>query len=296
MKILVSGASGLVGSALLSRLKDGDHEAIRLVRRPAADGEVSWDPQAGVLDGSALAGCEAVVHLAGENIASGRWTASRKARIESSRVRGTRLLAETLAALERPPAVVIAASAVGFYGERGDELVDESTPPGEGFLAGVCVRWEAATAAAREAGIRVVSLRIGVVLDTRGGALERMLLPFRLGLGGVVGSGRQWMSWITLEDLVGSILHLLEADHDGPLNAVAPAPVRQRELTKALGRALGRPTLFPLPAWAARLALGEMAEELLLASTRVDGQLLQDLGYTHRHPELDGALEHLLAG
>lgn len=295
MKVLLSGASGLVGSALLPRLREDGHEPVRLVRRRASEGELSWDPEKGVLDGAALVGCDAAVHLAGENIASGRWTAARKERIETSRTRGTRLLAETLASLPRPPAVLVSASAIGFYGDRGDELVDEGSPPGEGFLAGVCRRWEAATAAAREAEIRVVSLRIGVVLDPRGGALGRMLPAFRLGLGGPVGDGRQWMSWITLADLVGSILHLLKSPYDGPVNVVAPAPVRQRELAAALGRTLRRPTIFPLPAWAARFALGEMADELLLASTRVDGQLLQKLGYAHRHAELHAALRHLLS-
>ncbi len=297
MKIAVSGASGLVGSALVAALTADGHDVARLVRSASsgAPDQIFWDPAKGVLDGAALDGCGAVIHLAGESIAAGRWNEARKSRILTSRTRGTRLIAENLAALEEPPATLVAASAIGFYGDRGDEVLDESSGPGEGFLADVCVRWEAAAEAARERGVRVVNLRIGMVLDRHGGALERMLTPFRLGLGGPVGNGRQWVSWITTDDLVGTVRHALAtASLAGPVNATAPHPVPQGELAKALGRVLSRPAVAPLPAFAVRLLFGEMGDELLLASTRVDSRRLRDSGYTFRRPKLTGALEHLL--
>jgi uncharacterized protein (TIGR01777 family) len=268
------------------------HAITRLVRRPSADpAEVSWDPSAGTVDAAGLEGLDAVVHLAGENIASGRWTAARKERIRASRVGGTKLLCDTLAGLEAPPAVVVAASAIGVYGDRGDEVLDETSPPGTGFFPEVGQAWEAATSSAERAGIRVVQLRIGVVLSGRGGALSRMLPPFRLGLGGRLGSGTQFMSWIALDDLVAAIrFAILTPSLSGPVNATAPEAVTNAELTRSLGRVLGRPTLFPVPAFALRTLVGELADEALLASARVRPRKLEEAGFQFRHPDLEGAL------
>lgn len=297
MKVLVTGASGLVGSALVPFLTTGGHRVTRLVRsqpRPGA-AEIHWDPAAGVQDLSSLAGMEAVVHLAGENIASGRWTAARKARIRDSRVLGTRTLCETLAQLSQPPQVLVSASAIGYYGDRAAEPLWENSAFGTDFLAEVCRVWEEATQPAVQKGMRVVLLRIGIVLSPTDGALAKMLFPFKLGLGGIVGSGKQYMSWIALDDVCGAIAHALVTDTlQGPVNAVAPYPVTNREFTRTLGRVLGRPTVFPVPAFAARLAFGEMADALLLASTRVEPKRLLATQYSFRYPELDGALRHLL--
>lgn len=295
LHVAVTGSHGLVGSSLVALLEGGGHRVTRLVRGQAAEGEIAWDPLAGQLDPGALAGVDAVVHLAGENIASGRWTAERKQRILESRVAGTQTISRAMAAAEPRPRVLVSASAIGYYGDRGDELLDETSPPGDGFLADVVQQWEAATGPAAEAGIRVVPLRFGMILSPRGGALAKMLTPFRLGAGGVVGSGRQYWSWITLDDATGAILHALMHDElSGPTNAVSPNPVTNREFTRLLGRVLRRPTVFPMPAFAARLALGEMADELLLASARVVPKKLLDSGYSFRHPQLEPALRHLL--
>ena len=295
MKILVTGATGLVGGALVQLLTGGGHHVVRLGRTAPGAGDVRWDPEGGVLDAGALEGLDGVVHLAGENIASGRWTEARKRRIKESRVNGTRLLAETLAGLERPPRVLVSASAVGFYGDRGDEDLTEASPAGAGFLADVCREWESATEAAQGKGIRVVHARLGVVLSTDGGALAKMLTPFKLGAGGIIGNGRQYMSWITLGDTVGALAHLLAADAAaGPVNVVAPPAVTNHEFTKTLGRVLRRPTLFPLPGFAARLAFGEMADALLLASTRVRPAALQESGYAFRHGSLEEGLRHVI--
>jgi uncharacterized protein (TIGR01777 family) len=238
---------------------------------------------------------DAVVHLAGANIAAGRWTAEQKARIRDSRVNSTRLLSETFAKLAQPPKVFVCASATGFYGDRGADIMTEDSPAGSGFLAEVCEAWEAATQPARNAGIRTVMLRFGMILSSAGGALAKMLLPFKLGVGGVIGSGDQYWSWIGLDDVVGAIHHALVNDTlEGAVNTVAPQPATNREFTKSLGKILGRPTIFPLPGFAARLALGEMADELLLASTRVEPAKLAASGYAFRHPELEGALRHYL--
>ena len=280
MKILVTGASGLVGSALIPLLAGGGHEVARLGRSAPGAGDIRWDPNAAVLEASALEGFDGVIHLAGENIASGRWNAARKRRIKESRVLGTLLLAERLAGLERPPRVLVSASAVGFYGDRGDEELTEESPAGSGFLSEVCREWEAATEAAAGKGIRVVHARLGVVLSQDGGALAKMLTPFKLGAGGIVGNGRQYMSWITLDDTAAALAHLLATETvSGPVNLVAPAPVTNREFTKTLGRVLRRPTLFPLPGFVARVVFGEMADALLLASTRVKPVNLLGSGY-----------------
>jgi hypothetical protein len=296
MQVLVTGSTGLVGSSLIPRLVEGGHHVTRLVRRAAgATDEIRWDPEAGVLDAAPLEGIGAVVHLAGESIAAGRWTQARKARIRDSRVKGTRLLSETLAGLDRPPKVLVSASAIGCYGDRGDEWLDESSPRGAGFLADVCREWEDAAQAAAERNIRVVLTRFGIILSPRGGALAKMLTPFRLGLGGCVGNGRQYYSWISLDDAVGAIRHALDKELlNGAVNVVAPNPVTNREFTKTLGRVLRRPTLFPMPAPVARLAFGEMADALLLASSRVKPARLLDSGYTFAHPTLEEALGDLL--
>jgi hypothetical protein len=298
-RLAVSGASGLVGSALTARLAREGHRVHRLVRGEAAGtGEdIAWDPERGRLDPGGLRGVDAVVHLAGASVAGGRWTSARKALIRDSRIAGTRLLAETLGRLAPPPRVLVSASAIGYYGDRGDEPLTEAAPPGEGFLAEVCQAWEAATGAARDAGIRVVCLRIGMVLAARGGALGRMLLPFRLGLGGVVGSGRQYVSWIALTDLVAAIRHAIRAETlVGPVNAVAPGAVTNREFTETLGRVLGRPTLAPLPAPVVHLLFGEMGRALLLASARVVPERLRESAFAFAHPDLEGALRAELGG
>ena len=295
MKILVTGATGLVGSALIPLLAGGGHEVARLGRSAPGASEIRWDPDAGALEASALEGFDGVIHLAGENIAAGRWNAARKRRIKESRVRGTLLLAETLAGLERPPRVLVSASAIGFYGDRGDEDLTEESPAGSGFLSEVCREWEAATEAAAAKGIRVVHARLGVVLSRDGGALAKMLTPFKLGAGGIVGNGRQYVSWITLDDTVAALAHLLATETvSGPVNLVAPAPVTNREFTKTLGRVLRRPTVFPLPGFVARVVFGEMADELLLGSTRVKPVNLLDSGYVFRHGSLEEGLRHVL--
>ncbi len=301
MKVLISGSTGLVGSALVEALQTDGHEVVRLVRREPEqprEATVGWDPAAGAIDSETLAATgrlDAVVHLAGESIAGGRWTAARKARIRDSRVDGTGLLARSLAELADPPRVLVSASAIGWYGDRGEEWMDESQPPGSSFLCGVCRDWEAAAEPARTAGIRVVHPRIGVVLSSRGGALQKMLLPFKLGLGGRVGSGAQHWSWITIDDVVAAIRHAIANDNvEGPVNTVAPTPATNAEFTTALGRVLGRPTILPMPAFAARLLLGEMADELLLSSTRVRPGVLDDTGFAFAYPNLEKALRHVL--
>jgi uncharacterized protein (TIGR01777 family) len=294
MHIAVTGASGLVGTALVPMLTMGGDQVTRLVRRQAGAGEAPWDP-AGTFDATPLAGIDAVVHLAGENIAAARWSTKVKGRIRTSRVQGTHVLCKALAQMPTPPKMLIAASAIGFYGDRGDETLTEASAVGTGFLAEVVRDWEAAAQPARDAGIRVVNLRIGVILSPKGGALAKMLLPFKLGAGGRVGSGQQYWSWISIDDVAGTIQHALKADSlSGPVNAVAPNPVTNAEFTKTLGRVLNRPTIVPMPAFAARLALGEMADELLLSSTRVMPDMLNRSGYDFRQPTLEPALRHLL--
>lgn len=257
--------------------------------------EIVWDPPNRQIDVGGFVGVDGVVHLAGENIAEGRWTTAKKGRIRDSRIEGTRLLAETLSSLDQPPSVLVSASAIGYYGDRGSATVTEESPSGSGYLADVCRDWEAATESARESGIRVVQLRIGVVLSRHGGALAKMLTPFKLGLGGVIGSGEQYMSWIEIDDLIRAIeFSLATSSLQGPVNAVAPGAVTNREFTKTLGRILKRPTLFPMPAVAARLALGEMADHLLLTGARVEPKRLIKSGFQFQFPGLQDALCHVV--
>ncbi len=296
-RIAITGASGLIGRALSPFLTTGGHTVYPVVRRAPREGEIGWDPAAGRLDAAALEGCDAVVHLAGENVGGGRWTAARRRRIRESRQRGTALLAGTIATLQRPPRVLVSAAAIGIYGTRGDEQLSESSalaPPGH-FLADVCREWEAATEPARRAGVRVALPRFGAVLSPAGGALRKMLPFFRAGLGGPVGGGRQWMSWISLDDAIGAVHHALFTDElAGPFNAVAPAPVTNAEFTETLGRVLARPALLPVPAAALRLMFGEMAQETILASARVLPDRLPASGYQFRHATLESALRFQL--
>ncbi len=294
MTVAISGASGLVGRALAASLTAQGHCVLPLVRRTPAAGEVRWNPAEGDALPDGLV-ADAVVHLAGENIGGGRWTAARKQRIRDSRVDGTRRLATALAELPTPPQTLIVASAVGIYGDRGDAWADEDSRPGTGFLAEVCQAWEAAAAPASAAGIRVVHVRIGVVMSPDGGALPRLLLPFRLGLGGPVGSGAQFVSWIALDDLVAVFGFLLSRpDLSGPVNAVAPHPVTSAEQAKILGGVLRRPAVLPLPAVAVKLVMGELGEALLLAGARVRPGVLTDAGFSFQHPDLEGALRSML--
>jgi len=298
MNIVVSGSTGLVGSALIPVLTTGGHNVSRLVRSRSNDRskqQISWDPNANFVDAAGLEGVDAVIHLAGDPIASSRWNEAKKARIRDSRVRGTRLLCETLGHLQNPPKTLICASATGFYGSRGDEVLAESSSNGTGFLAEVCRDWEAAAEPARKRGIRVVHLRTGVVLTPAGGALAKMLLPFKMGAGGIIGDGRQYMSCIAIDDLVAAIVYLLVTPTiAGPVNAVCPHPVTNAEFTQTLGKVLGRPTVFPMPAFAARLAFGEMAQELLLASQRVIPTRLSESGFRFCCPDIESALRHVL--
>jgi uncharacterized protein (TIGR01777 family) len=296
LRIAISGASGLIGNALRAFLSTGGHEVVPLVRAwPAGEGAIYWDPDRGAIDAAALEGFDAVVHLAGENVGA-RWTDERKQRIRDSRVKGTRLVAETLARLERPPRVLVSASAIGLYGDHeSDRLIDEEAPAGDGFLAEVCRAWEGAAQAAARRDIRVVHPRLGVVLTPAGGALERLLPIFAAGLGGRVGSGRQGMSWIALDDVLYAIYRLITDESiTGPVNVVAPQPVTNAELTHTLGAVLGRPTALPLPASAVTLGFGEMGRSVLLGGALVVPRRLLDAGHAFAHPSLEGALRHLL--
>ncbi|MBI4597046.1 MAG: TIGR01777 family protein [Candidatus Omnitrophica bacterium] len=278
MKIAVSGSTGFIGSALIPSLAAEGHTVVRVPRSPEVSG---------------FEGVEGAIHLAGEPII-GRWSEQKKQRIRDSRAHGTRRLSEALAHLSQPPKVLVTASAIGFYGDRGEEILEEHSTQGSGFLAEVCRQWEAAADPARRRGIRVVHVRIGVVLSPVGGALKLMLPPFQCGLGGVLGSGRQYMSWIALDDILGGMLHALTRETlQGPVNLVAPNPVTNREFTKTLGRVLSRPTIVPVPSFALRVLMGQMAEEVLLSSARVRPARLLDTGYVFRYPTLEPALRHL---
>jgi uncharacterized protein (TIGR01777 family) len=295
MNVLITGASGLVGSALIPSLSQQGHTCQAVLRHANAEKPLTWDLRAKTMNLGENPRFDAVVHLAGEPIAAGRWNAQKKARIRESRVQGTHLLAETLAGLEHKPEVLVCASAIGFYGHRGDQVLDESSAAGQGFLAEVCQAWEHAAQPARDAGIRVIHARLGVVLSKQGGALASMITPFRLGLGGTMGSGHQYMSWIALDDVVTVLQYLLsDPSLTGPVNLVAPSPVTNRQFTKALGRVLCRPTFIPMPACAARILLGELADELLLASTRVAPQKLVDAGFEFQFTELKSTLDAIL--
>lgn len=296
MKIVIAGASGLIGSALVRVLRTAGHEVHRLVRHAAAlaPDEITWNPAAGELDAHALDGTDAIINLAGENIGR-RWTPARRERILRSRVDATRTLVGAIAAATPRPAVLLNASAAGFYGDRGDEVLTEASAIGRGFLPEVCLAWETHAQAAASFGVRTALLRFGMVLAPDGGALPKMLPLFRAGLGGRLGDGQQWMSWISIDDVVGVTRHVLaEARCAGPINVVAPVPVRNADFTAELGRALRRPTLLPAPAWALRLAFDGMADEALLASTRVLPQRLMETGYVFRHSTLDAALRAVL--
>lgn len=296
MKILISGSHGLVGTALIKSLETEGHEISRLVRHyPNSEAEIEWSPDRYSIQLARIEGFDAVVNLAGESIAEGRWTDEKKRRIRESRVKGTKLLGDALANLTSRPKTFICASAIGYYGNRGDETLTETSAPGDDFLAEVCVEWEKATALATEKGIRVVNTRFGVILDANGGALAKMLPPFRMGIGGKIGSGKQWMSWIALDDVVGALKFALANETlKGPVNFVAPNPVTNAEFTKTLGKVLSRPTLFPIPAFGVRLAFGEMADALLLSSQRVEPQRLKTTGYEFQYSQLQTALSHAL--
>jgi uncharacterized protein (TIGR01777 family) len=292
-KILVSGSSGLIGAALVPALQSNGYEVVRLVRGASASGRVGWDP-ARPLAPESVSGFEVIIHLAGESIV-GRWTEAKKRRIRESRVQGTRALAAALAKAPQPPRLLISASAIGYYGNRGEETLREDSSSGDGFLPEVCREWEAAAEPASKAGIRAVQMRFGVVLSALGGALQKMLLTFRMGVGGKVGNGRQWMSWIAIDDLVGAIQHVIKTDTlRGPVNGVGPGPVRNAEFTKTLASVLSRPAIFPMPGFAARFAFGQMADELLLASQRVEPAKLMASGYVFQKPDLSTALEDIL--
>ena len=298
MKIAIAGATGFIGSALVTRLGTSGHRVVRLRRRGAdpSRGDVTWDPAKGVLDPAALDGVQAVVNLAGEPVAE-RWTAERKRRIKSSRIEATTLLAKTLVGLARPPRVLVNASAIGIYGDRGDEVLDETSETGTGFLADVAKSWESSAAPVVERGIRTVFTRFGIVLSAAGGALEKMLPPFKLGAGGRLGSGRQWMSWVTLDDVLAAIDFAITSDLvSGPVNVVAPNPVTNAEFTHDLGHALHRPAVATVPGFALRLAYGEMGEAVLLASQRVVPRALERAGFVFKHALLPDALKQIPLG
>ena len=297
MKVAVTGSTGLIGSALVQDIAQRGHEVLRLVRKEGAlaQGEVAWNPDAGKINVQGLQGVDMVVHLAGEDVANGKWNDAKKLRIRNSRVNGTALLCKALASMRPRPKVLVSASAVGYYGNRGSDWLTETSPPGEGFLANVCRDWEAATGVAAQARIRVVNLRFGVVLSTQGGALGRMLPYFKAGLGGVMGSGRQYVSWVTLEDTVAAILHVMSYRMlNGPVNVTSPEPLTNYRFTKTLGAVLALPVILPLPGPLLRLLVGEMAQEVLLASARVRPAKLMEAGFNFRYPLLENALKNLL--
>ncbi len=295
MIVAVTGTSGLIGSSLVSFLSKKDITVSKIFHENPTDNEISWRPEYGGWDSAFTDGIDGIVHLAGENIATGKWTKEKKEKIRSSRIEGTKRLCEHVLKLPTPPSVFVCASAVGFYGDRDAEILNEDSSRGSGFLSDVCIDWEEATKEVSMAGIRVVNLRFGMVLSNAGGALAKMLTPFKMGMGGKISSGKQYMSWVAIDDVTGAIYHALITDSlKGPVNVTSPNPITNREFTKTLGRVLKRPTIMPMPAIGARLAFGEMANELLLASTRVEPKKLLDVGYHFQYPELEDALKHIL--
>jgi len=298
LRVLISGSSGLIGSALVKSLRERGETVVRLVRSEGITNEphVVWDPQAGKVDPDDLEGFDAAIHLAGSSVAEGRWTAARKAEIRSSRVLSTLLLCDEFTAIESPPKVLLCASAIGYYGDRGEELLVEESGAGRGFLSHLCKCWEGATSPAIQRGIRVVNLRFGLVLSPNGGALRKMLGPFQMGLGGVLGSGDQYMSWVTIDDAVGGIEFAFDNEEiSGPVNLVSPGAVTNREFTRALAHALSRPAFFRVPGRLARIVFGEAADELLLSSARVCPKRLMEAGFSFSHSELEPALRQMLA-
>ncbi len=295
MKIAIAGASGLIGAALIPELEAERHQIVRLVRSSPRADEIEWHPNQDSIDPAKLEGFDVIINLAGENVGEGRWTDEKKRKIHDSRVNGTHLLSEAITKLPKKPRAFLCASATGIYGDRGDEVLDEQSESGGGFLAGVCREWEMATEPAQRAGVRVVNFRFGPVLARGGGMLDKMLTPFKMGVGGKIGSGKQFISWVALDDVVGAIkLALNDESIRGPLNVVSPKPVTNEQFTRALGEVLSRPTVMAVPAFAARLAFGEMADEMLLVSQRVVPKKLQAAGFTFQFPQLDQTLQHYL--
>ena len=295
MKIVISGASGLIGTQLVTTLKSSGHEVVQLVRRTAGAGQIMWDPKSGKLDPASLEGCDAVIHLSGAGIGDKRWSDSYRKEILDSRTETTSLLANTIASLQRKPSVFLSGSAIGIYGARGDEQLTETSAHGTGFLADVCKQWEAAAKPAIDAGVRTVFLRTGIVLSPKGGALKKLLPLFRLGVGGKFGNGKQWQSWISMDDEVASIIHLLTANVSGAVNLTAPQPVTNAEFTKVLARVVKRPAIVPVPTFAPKILLGgELADALLFTGQRVMPQALTASGYVFKHSTLESALRSLL--
>ncbi len=295
MQVAVTGSSGLIGSSLVSFLSEKSVTVSKILRENPKDNEISWKPEGGDWDSAFDKGIDGIVHLAGENIASGKWTKKKKEKIRNSRIEGTKRLCELILKLPTPPSVLVCASAIGYYGDRGVEFLNEGSSRGSGFLPDVCLGWEEATESVSKAGVRVVNVRFGIVLSKDGGALAKMLTPFKMGMGGKVGSGTQYMSWVAMDDITGAIYHTLVTDSlKGPVNVTAPNPVTNKEFTNTLGEVLKRPAVVPMPAFAARLVFGEMAKDLLLASTKVAPKRLADSGYEFQYPKLEDALKHIL--
>ena len=295
MKVAVTGSSGLIGSSLVSYLSKKDIVVSKILRENTKDDDISWKPEDGDWNSAFTGGVDGIVHLAGESVASGKWTRKKKEKIRNSRIEGTKRLCEHILKLPTPPSVLVCASAIGYYGNRGVEFLNEGSPRGSGFLSDVCLGWEEAAESVSKAGIRVVNVRFGIVLSKDGGALAKMMTPFKIGMGGKIGSGTQYMSWVAMDDVTGAIYHTLITESlKGPVNVTAPNPVTNKEFTNTLGEVLKRPAVVPIPAFAAKLAFGEMANDLLLASTKVAPKRLSDSGYKFQYPELENALKHVL--
>ena len=295
MKVAVTGSSGLIGSSLVSFLSEKSVTVSKILRENTKDDDISWKPEDGDWDSAFTGGVDGIVHLAGESVASGKWTRKKKEKIRNSRIEGTKRLCEHILKLPTPPSVLVCASAIGYYGNRGVEFLNEGSSRGSGFLPDVCLGWEEAAESVSKAGIRVVNVRFGIVLSKDGGALAKMMTPFKIGMGGKIGSGTQYMSWVAMDDVTGAIYHTLITESlKGPVNVTAPNPVTNKEFTNTLGEVLKRPAVVPIPAFAAKLAFGEMANDLLLASTKVAPKRLSDSGYKFQYPELENALKHVL--